>query len=78
MTLRKGQKIANWIREQGWKDIDARRILFYMSDEQFEQAINFEGPYGVNEKSLWGKDGAVKGTPQALKDVWNKVMENRE
>jgi hypothetical protein len=78
MTLRKGQKIANWIREQGWQDERAHQKLFYMSDKEFEEAVNFEGPYGVNKGSLWGRDGAMKGTPQVLKDVWNKVMENRE
>jgi hypothetical protein len=78
MTLRKGQKIANCIREQGWKDTDAHQLLFHMSDEQFEQAANFEGPYCINKESLWDKDGAMKGTPKELKDVWNKVMENRK
>jgi hypothetical protein len=39
MTLRKGQKIANWIRDQGYTDRDARRILINMSEEEFEEAV---------------------------------------
>lgn len=39
MTLRKGQKIANWIKEQGYSNTDVHVKLFYMSDKEFAKAV---------------------------------------
>ena len=37
--MRKGQKLCNWIVKRGTKNEDVHKVLFYMTDEEFNEAV---------------------------------------
>ena len=43
MPLRKGQKVCNWILMHGWTNESVHCKLYYMTDEEFEEALKWEG-----------------------------------
>lgn len=47
MTIRLGQKLCNWILEQGYSREDVHTKLFYMSDEEFLKVIKMDVDYEI-------------------------------
>jgi len=38
--LRKGQKLVNYFLENGWKNEDIHKAIFYIDDEGFDKILN--------------------------------------